>query len=250
MIQPATVLLFIDSLFLDAVGNSRDPGTGTWQVRDETAMAYDGYGRLFRRTHDAHQGGGGLKWTEFVYDGLDPIVEYVDPSPQYINYYRGLGRVLEMHDYKSQASPAGTAHYFHHDGLGSIGAVTNHTGQSVHTYRYWDYGMVLDKNDGAANASNFTDPHNHYTYTGQEWEEDTRLYHFYAREYDPLVGIWLQQDPYRGILQGPDTLHRYAYGAANSMNVVDLYGFGWFEAFVGAVGGCYWQGARSVPYPQ
>ena len=170
-------------------------------------MSYDGYGRLFRRAHD----GSGQDWTEYVYDGLDPIVEYIDRGSQYANYYRGLGRILEMHEYKSQASPPGTAHYFHHDGLGSVSALTKHNGNSAHTYRYWDYGMVLDRNNNAADASNFTDPHNHYTYTGQEWEEHTWLYHFYAREYDPLVGVWLQQDPFRGQLREPTALHSNTY---------------------------------------
>jgi len=206
-------------------GNFFDPGNGQWQVRDETAMQYDGYGRLFRRTHDQHQGGGGQKWTEFVYDGLDPIAEYVEPSPQYTNYYRGLGRILSLHDFKSQGSPPGTAYYFHHDGLGSVSAITKHRGQSAHTYRYWDYGMVLDKNDRAADSSNFTDPHNHYTFTGQEWEEYTWLYHFYAREYDPVVGVWLQQDPYRGQLENPTTLYRYQYVSNNPATLTDVLGF-------------------------
>jgi RHS repeat-associated protein len=206
-------------------GTFRDAGNGNWQVRDESSMAYDGYGRLFRRMHDMHQGSSGQKWTEFVYDGLDPIVEYVDPSPQYTNYYRGLSRILESHDFKSQASPDGTASFYHYDGLGSVSAMTKHRGQSAHEYAYWDYGMVLDKNDGSADSSNFERPHNHYTYTGQEWEEYTRLYHFYAREYEPETGVWLQQDPYRGRLAEPVTLHRYGYVGNDPLNFVDAHGF-------------------------
>jgi len=211
--------------WLTWVGNFFDPGNGQWQVRDETSMLYDGYGRLFRRTHDMHQSGGGQKWVDYVYDGLDPITEYVEPSPQYDNYYRGLGRILEMHEFKSQQSPQGTAYYFHHDGLGSVSALTKHDGQSAHTYRYWDYGMALDKNDHAADASNFTDPHNHYTFTGQEWDEYTWLYHFYAREYDPVVGLWLQQDPYRGQLDVPMSLHRYVYVENRPITAVDVWGY-------------------------
>ncbi|TEU22628.1 MAG: hypothetical protein E3J21_00170 [Anaerolineales bacterium] len=227
------------------VGNFRDPGNGQWQVRDETVMEYDGYGRLFRRAHDMHQsspgpttyriylplvgrggGNGGQKLVGYVYDGLDPIAEYGEPSPNhYVNYYRGLGRILEMHEFKSQQSPVGTAYYFHHDGLGSVSALTKHNGQSAHTYRYWDYGMALDKNDRAADSSNFTDPHNHYTFTGQEWEENTWLYHFYAREYDPVVGVWLQQDSYRGEIWDPNEIHRYQYVTSNPINLVDLFGW-------------------------
>lgn len=227
------------------VNDLRDPGNGKWQARGETSMLYDGYGRLFRRSQAVHPdtsgltykvylpgisrgvgGDGGQKWLGFVYDGLDPIAEYGEPNPNhYVNYYRGLGRILEMHEFKSQQSPQGTAYYFHHDGLGSVSALTKHSGQSAHTYRYWDYGVVLDKNDGAADSSNFTDPHNHYTFTGQEWEEHTGLYHFYAREYDPLVGVWLQRDPYKGRLAEPVTLHWYGYVGQNSVNYLDAFGF-------------------------
>jgi RHS repeat-associated protein len=239
------------------VGNFFDPGNGQWQMRDETSMLYDGYGRLFRRTHDMHQGGGGQQWVDYVYDGLDPIAEYVEPSPQYDNYYLGLGRVLEMHEFKSQQSPAGTAYYFHHDGLGSVSALTKHDGQSAHTYRYWDYGMALDQNDHAADSSNFTDPHNHYTFTGQEWEEHIWLYHFYAREYDPVTGIWLQQDLYRGQLLQPMTLHRYGYVAGNPITNVDEYGFSIFESCCSGPGPCccangiyhgYYNNYSSDPY--
>ncbi len=210
---------------LVGVENYFDSGNGRWSPRDESTMSYDGYGRLFRRTHDMHQGGGGQKWTDFVYDGLDPIVEYVDPSPQYVNYYRGLGRILEQHGYKSQQSPDGTAYFYHYDGLGSVSAITKHRGQSAHTYRYWDYGMALDKNGGTADSSNFTNPHNHYTYTGQYWDDKNALYHFYAREYDPVTGTWLQQDPYRGRLVEPMTLHRYGYVGGNPISYWDKYGF-------------------------
>lgn len=78
--------------------DSRDPGNGRWQAKDETRLAYDGYGRLFRRTHDQHAGGGGQKWTEYVYDGLDPIAEYVSNGVGYVNYHRAEGRILSVYN--------------------------------------------------------------------------------------------------------------------------------------------------------
>lgn len=229
-------------------GNFRDPGNGNWQLQDETQLTYDGYGRLFRRLYDMKQGSGGQKWTDYVYDGLDPIAEYLEPSGQYVNYYRGLGRILSMHEFKSQQSPNGTAYYFHHDGLGSVSALTKHQGQSAHTYRYADFGMALDKNGRAADSSNFTAPHNHYTYTGQEWDEETTLYHFYAREYDPVVGVWLQADPYRGRLVEPMTLHRYGYVENRPTMFTDSYGFcpNCVTAVVGSIGGAIAGGGANL----
>ena len=209
---------------MQQVQDFRDPnGNGNWQVQDETVLTFDGYGRVFRRLHDQHIGGGGQSWVDYVYDGLDPIAEYLEPSPQYVNYYRGLGRILSQND--GQGAGQGSLYYYHYDGLGSVSAMTGHQGQGGHTYRYSDFGTILDNNGQAVDASNFTDPHNHYAYTGQEWDEYTELFHFYAREYDPKTGVWLQQDPFRGRLGAPQSIHRYQLVGNTPINYVDLYGF-------------------------
>jgi len=207
------------------------PDAEAWLPGDETFLTYDGYGRVFRRQHDQHAsttlstGGGDQMWVDYVYDGLDPIVEYDNPDPQYVNYYRGLGRILNMRQNARGGEGDGTVYYFHHDGLGSVSALTKHNGQSPHTYRYHDYGIILDVNGKATDASNFTDPHNHFTYTGQEWDERLELFHFYAREYEPETGVWLQQDPYRGRLDMPVSLQRYGYVGGNPVNYRDRYGY-------------------------
>jgi RHS repeat-associated protein len=203
------------------------PGNGDWLPGDETMLQFDGYGRVFRRQHDQHIGGGGDQmWVDYVYDGLDPIAEYEHPdTQQYVNYYRGLDRILNMRQNAGGGSGDGTVYYFHHDGLGSVSALSKQLGQSDHTYRYHDYGIPLDVNGHAADSSNFTDPHNHYSYTGQEWDEHLNLFHFYAREYDPETGTWLQQDWYRGQLYDPMSLHRYGYVENRPTVLTDPYGY-------------------------
>jgi len=205
------------------------PDKGNKNSGDETLLSYDGYGRLFRRLHDQRastslSSGGGQKWTDYVYDGLDPIVEYEEPGSHYTNYYRGLGRILSMQPIRGGGG-GNQLYYYHYDGLGSVTAITKSPGQSEHDYRYSDYGLILGNNGHAADASNFTDPHNHFTYTGQEWDEELSLYHFYAREYEPETGVWVQQDPYRGRLDVPMTLHRYEYVGESPINFADWYGF-------------------------
>ncbi|HKJ39851.1 MAG TPA: RHS repeat-associated core domain-containing protein [Anaerolineales bacterium] len=192
----------------------------------ESIMSFDAYGRLFERRHDQHLGGGGdIHITQFAYDGLDPIAEYDGPSGQYTNYYRGDGRILSMLANAGAGYAAGRAEYFHYDGLNSVTTLTKQNGQSAHGYLYSDFGTILDNNGRAQDASNFTDPHNHYTYTGQEWDENNGLYHFYAREYDPFTGTWLQQDPYRGQIDSPNSLHRFGYVENQPINYLDLLGF-------------------------
>ncbi len=183
-----------------------------------TTMAHDGDGRRVVKTYDPKTGGGGLKRVEYVYDGLDPIAEYNAWNPQYDNYYRGAdGRILQRQHFPNGAQ--GQSFWYHYDGLGSVVGLTRHAGQSSHNYRYHPYGQIEPA------RGNFTDPHNHYTFTGQEWNEHTGLYEFYARHYDPDTGTWLTQDPYRGQLREPRSLHRYQYVYNSPVNYWDLYGY-------------------------
>ena len=205
------------------IANFRQVNSGNWLPRDETTMQYDGLDRLFRRTHDRHQGGGGQKWSDFVYDGLDPVSEHIHPSPQYTNYHRGLNRMLSLREKRGLGQ--GNLYYYHHDGLGSVSALTKHQGQSVHRYRYTDYGIPVDNNGRAADSSNFTNPHNHFTYTGQEWVEETWMVHFHAREYDPIVGVWNRADDYRGSIWAPITQNRFQMAYSNPARFRDLYGY-------------------------
>ncbi|MGC1377096.1 MAG: RHS repeat-associated core domain-containing protein, partial [Anaerolineales bacterium] len=215
----------------------------------DVAMTYDAYGRLFQRStkpgadpknataldHD-----NGRETTQFVYDGLDPIATYsgggwrnsdVDAEhnngSKHTNYYRADGRILSMlsnlgadphgGDALPECDPVHTQ-YFHYDGLNSVTALTDQKGQRVESYQYGDFGAISSKPASA-------DLKNAYTYTGQEWDATTGLYHFYAREYDPATGTWLQQDAYRGDLAVPASLNRYGYVGNNPINFLDYLGY-------------------------
>ncbi|RRR75351.1 MAG: hypothetical protein EI684_04860 [Candidatus Viridilinea halotolerans] len=200
-----------------------------------SSMDHDGNGRRVIKEYDPKTGGGGTKRVEYVYDGLDPIAEYNTWNPQYENFYRGdQGRILQMHHFPSGTQ--GQIFWYHYDGLGSVAGLTKHQGQSSHNYRYEAYGKIeLPK-------GNFSDPHNHYSFTGQEWNEHTGLYEFYARHYDPDTGTWMSQDSYRGQIISPKTLHRYGYVGGDPVNTIDYYGylFGYDIPFVS------WEGLRKL----
>ncbi|NJL05721.1 MAG: RHS repeat-associated core domain-containing protein [Chloroflexaceae bacterium] len=105
--------------------------------------------------------------------------------------------------------------WYHHDGLGSVVALTNDAGELVTAYEYDEYGMLLAGNTAL----------NSYTYTGQPYDRTTGLYHFYARSYDPVNGVWLQQDPYRGTHGDPISQMRYMYVGGNPVNHWDVMGY-------------------------
>jgi RHS repeat-associated protein len=94
---------------------------------------------------------------------------------------------------------------------------------------------------------NFTDPHNHYTLTGKEFDENTGLVWFGARHYEPETGLWMGQDSYRGEVSLPESIHRYMYVYDNPESLYDPYGYwaGWDDAIAivgGAVVGAVGQG--------
>jgi RHS repeat-associated protein len=82
-----------------------------------------------------------------------------------------------------------------------------------------------DSFNGRSDHYAFAHPHNPFTFTGQELDEHTALYEFYARAYDPYTGSWLQQDLYRGVISRPSSLHRYGYVENGPTNWADWYGF-------------------------
>lgn len=185
--------------------------------RARTDLGYDGGGRRLVQTYDPNSGDGGSKRVEYLFDGLDPVAEYDLLNGQRDQFYRGdENRLLAMHHLP--AGTPGQVLWYAHDRKGDVVGLTKQSGQSSHNYRYDPYGAVLP------DTGNFTDPHNHYTLTGKEFDENTGLVWFGARHYDPRSGVWLTQDMYRGSTRQPATLHRTLYVASSPANYLDSYG--------------------------
>jgi RHS repeat-associated protein len=182
-------------------------------------LEYDGGGRKLVQHYDPKQGGNGVdKRDEYVFDGLDPVAEYDMLNGQRTDYYRGAGgHIALMHQYKG--GTRGQMYWHHYNNKGDVVGLTKQNGNSHHNYRYDPYGAVLPEN------GNFTDPHNHYTLTGKEFDENTGLVWFGARHYEPETGVWMGQDVYRGRLDSPMSLHRYGYVSNNPINYFDYYGY-------------------------
>ncbi|MBN1872744.1 MAG: RHS repeat protein [Anaerolineae bacterium] len=156
----------------------------------------------------------------YVYDGLDVIVEYEEQSGEpdsTTHYYWGNDRLVAL----EHKPVTGTTEllWYHYDGLGSVIALTDEAGNVSTTYRYDEYGQLLD---GKTRL-------NRYTYTGQEWDTETDFYHFYARYYAPEQGVWLTQDIHRGNVSDPLSLARYTFVTNNPINFYDLLGYWGFK---------------------
>ncbi len=65
---------------------------------------------------------------------------------------------------------------------------------------------------------------NNYKYTGKELDDETGLYYYGARYYNPDLGRFIQADVLRGNIADPPSLNRYAYTQNNPLKFVDPTG--------------------------
>ena len=103
-------------------------------------------------------------------------------------------------------------YYYHYDGLGSVVALSDSSGDSCQSYEYSAYGQV------AASDPNFTA--NLYLFTGRRFDYETGLYYYRARYYNPYIGRFLQTDP----IGYGDGINWYAYCGNNPLAYTDPSG--------------------------
>ncbi|XP_058816433.1 uncharacterized protein LOC131679715 [Topomyia yanbarensis] len=113
------------------------------------------------------------------------------------------------------------------DHEGSVRLVIRN-GEVVAAYDYLPYGQLLRVYN--------SDPEGAiaYRYTGQEWDEETGLYNFHARLYDPEIGRFFQIDP-KEQYASP-----YVYAGNSPISLVDPDGqFAFVVALAFAAAGAY-----------
>ena len=145
--------------------------------------------------------------TRYFYDGANILLEYDGDGNVKSRYIQNLAiddpLILERN---------GEVFYYHKDGLGSIINLTDGSGQVVQSYDYNSFGeMVLQ-------SGNISQP---FAFTGREWDQETGLYYYRARYYDPRQGRFLTKDPI-GFAGGGVNLHRYVQN--NPINLIDPSG--------------------------
>ena len=134
---------------------------------------YDGSGMRVKKVI-------GGQTTYYLYNGVDPIMEYTPGNGQY-TYHIYAGNTLVADEVN------GIPIFYHHDHLGSTRLVTNSSGTAVTTYKFTPYGET-DTHTGADTK---------YGFTGKEGEVETGLTYFGARYYDPVMGRFISVDPIR-----------------------------------------------------
>lgn len=161
------------------------------------AYRYDGLGRRIEKNV-------GGQITRYVYDGQDILLEYAGTTVQ-ARYTHGPGvdEVLSV-------QRGGSSSLFETDALGSTARVVN--GGAVRAaYSYDSFGRIVNQT-GVSQAP--------YLFQGREFDQESGLYYFRARYYDPVIGRFISEDPI-GFAGG---LNFYRFGLNNPVNLIDPFG--------------------------
>ncbi len=164
---------------------------------------YDPSGRRVEKNVDGYK-------TRYIYDGGNIIAEY-DGNGNLTRKYIHGARVDEL-VCMIDVADSSAVYYYHYDGLGSVVALSDSSGDSCQSYEYSVYGQV------AASDPDFRA--NPYLFTGRRFDYETGLYYYRARYYNPYIGRFLQTDP----IGYGDGINWYAYCGNNPLAFVDPSG--------------------------
>ncbi len=174
------------------------------QVTSTVGYAYDADGDRLQTTVDGQV----IQYVVDSNQSLSQVVAELDQSNQVLVSY------LHGDDLISQ-NRGGDTHFYHYDGLGSTRALSDQMAVVTDRYDYEAFGQLRQQSG---------ETENNYLYTGEQVDPNTGNYYLRARFYNPGSGRFLSMDRFDGINQEPVTLHKYLYGNADPVNMVDPTG--------------------------
>ncbi|MFA5162846.1 MAG: RHS repeat-associated core domain-containing protein [Elusimicrobiales bacterium] len=196
---------------------------------DTATYRYDALGRRIAKT--VTHNGATVADKHFIYDGED--IAFVTDAAGALKamYTHGPGT-----DEPLMLRKGASDYFLLADGLGSIIAIADQTGNIAERTQYQAYGRPVFKNEVTGSTSSWSQTGNLYSYTAREWDAETGLFYYRARYYAPDTGRFIQKDPI-GFAGGDPNL--YAYVNANPINHYDpsgLFLYPWENA-VSIIGG-------------
>ncbi len=114
-------------------------------------------------------------------------------------------------------------YFYHPDHLGSSSYVTDIEGEVFQHTEYFPFGETWVEEHSNRQRTP-------YLFTGKELDEDTQLYYFGARYYDPRTSVWQSPDPIlaeylnkqvNGGVHNPMNLNLYGYSYQHPVNFSD-----------------------------
>ncbi len=134
---------------------------------------------------------------------------------------RIVSAVVTLNDYKKlTTTQTPILFYYHSDQLGSTGYITDRTGLILEHEEYLPGGESWFEELKNSSANNRLP----WQFSGKELDE-TGLYYYGARYYNPRNGVWMSPDPaFDGTFGSPMGLARYTYARNNPVRFTDPMG--------------------------
>jgi len=197
---------------------------------DATALTvaryvYDMNGNRVSKTEPG-QGGAADKVTSYLVDATFSYAQTVQESSVQggpaapLRYVWGSGLIAQ--------NKGGQSSYYNNDGLGSVKAVTDATGNATDSYVYDAFGGVERHTGAMANP---------YRYTGEYFDDVVGLQYNRARWYDAGIGRFVSMDRFGGVSRVPVSLNKYIYASSNPVNHIDPSGNEDLESLSAAMSG-------------
>ena len=104
--------------------------------------------------------------------------------------------------------------YYHPDHLGSSSYITNLDGEVMQHIEYVPYGEVfIEERNNTWNTS--------YLFNAKELDEETGMYYYGARYYEPRLSLWMSVDP---LTEKSPNVSAYVYCFGNPLKYIDPIG--------------------------
>lgn len=210
----------------DACGNMTSRNTAEW---GQQTLSYDFRNRLEQVVADSNSITFGYAhdnsrlWKKFN----DAIVQiwlggiYEEKDGRILCHVHANGKLIATFEPEGNIPLVNPVFcYYHKDHLGSSQIITNREGEDVQRYGYNAFG-------GQGYSSNSEDFTVSRRYTSQILDEETGLYYYNARYYDPQLGRFIQADTIIPEKYKSQTLNRYTYCINNPVRYTDPTGHDW-----------------------
>ena len=128
-----------------------------------------------------HSGGTRTKTGKFT-AYISPYMVVSNGGNYSKHIYMGSQRIV------SKLSNSGGLYFYHPEHLGSSSLITDGTGALTQHIQYVPFGEVFVEERTNSRSTP-------YKFNGKELDEETGLYYYHARYYDPRLSVWLSVDP-------------------------------------------------------
>jgi RHS repeat-associated protein len=164
----------------------------------------------------------------YGYSGSVPVLVGDSATGQGSNFVWVNGLLI------AEYSTTGSIWFHHQDALGNVRVITDQSGMVISETNYEPFGEPMGSSPGRFKF-------------GAKEKDDSGLYYFGVRFYDPQIGRFITEDPVMGSPKNPQSLNQYAYALNSPLAYTDPVGaFPFLILAIFAIGFALGSGSYSI----